>query len=532
MRTLATQLLQRAERTPQNIAVIDQHGEHSLGSVVDAARGLADALADLSASPPTVAVQADNTWQTLACAIAVGLRGGVVAVLSPHLSPTEFDLVVEDIAPDVVVADPDVLSAWGVDDGRFPTRVDTPGPRTAVATAETRDIDRRGDGAVIAMTAPSPQRSMSRISPVATAETRDIDRWGDGAVIAMTSGSTGRAKCVVQSESAIRYAAQCTIDTVGLRAGDAVAAFVPLSSVAAACFGMYLPALLDATMVCIEKWSPTAALASLREHSVAWTMLVPTMALQMSIAEGSETPLTAMRAITVGGGPMNVAALQRAEATLGTTFLRVFGMSECLGHTTPSLTDPPPLRLGRDGRPFPGTVVRAVAADGSPLPAGEIGDAQVRGPSLFVGYAREGRPQAPDLTEDGFLPTGDLVEVGDGGFITVMGRQKQIIIRGGRNIDINEVESAIAGLPGVVQVCVVPVPDSLLGERAAALVVAQDTKMTLASVTDQLDRTGFPKSKWPEYVFTVDDLPQNRVGKLSRRDAIALASRLAGTPTH
>jgi non-ribosomal peptide synthetase component E (peptide arylation enzyme) len=108
-----------------------------------------------------------------------------------------------------------------------------------------------------------------------------------------------------------------------------------------------------------------------------------------------------------------------------------------------------------------------------------------------------------------------------------MGRQKQIIIRGGRNIDINEVESAIASLQSVVQVCVVPVPDDLLGERAAALVVTGGEELELEDVTAQLAKDDFPKSKWPEFVFTVDDLPQNRVGKLSRPDATALARQLA-----
>jgi non-ribosomal peptide synthetase component E (peptide arylation enzyme) len=151
----------------------------------------------------------------------------------------------------------------------------------------------------------------------------------------------------------------------------------------------------------------------------------------------------------------------------------------------------------------------------------------VKGPSLFVGYARGGAPVLPELTADGFLPTGDLVEVGEDGSICVMGRQKQIIIRGGRNIDINEMESAIASLPAVVQVCVVPVPDDLLGERAAALVVTGGQPLTLAEATTQLAARGFPKFKWPEFLFSVEDLPQNRVGKLSRTDAVALASGLA-----
>jgi non-ribosomal peptide synthetase component E (peptide arylation enzyme) len=162
------------------------------------------------------------------------------------------------------------------------------------------------------------------------------------------------------------------------------------------------------------------------------------------------------------------------------------------------------------------------------LPVGEVGAAQVRGPSMFVGYAREGRARPPELTPDGFLPTGDLVRLDPGGTITVLGRQKQIIIRGGRNIDVNEVEAAIARIPSVAQVCVVPLPDELLGERVAALVVSTAGPLGLADVTGELDAAGFPKAKWPEFVFDVPDLPQNRVGKLSRQDAAALAARLHG----
>jgi non-ribosomal peptide synthetase component E (peptide arylation enzyme) len=256
-------------------------------------------------------------------------------------------------------------------------------------------------------------------------------------------------------------------------------------------------------------------------------MLVPTMALQLSIRPGAEGKLAGVRAMTVGGGPMDAGALGRAEEVLGTKFLRVFGMSECLGHTTTSPGEDAATRLACDGRPFPGTEVRAVGDNGRVLPAGEVGAAQVRGPSLFVGYARNGAPQPPALTADGFLPTGDLVRLNDDGTLTILGREKQIIIRGGRNIDINEVESALARIPDIAQVCVVPVPDDLLGERVAALVVTTRPDLSLTDVTDHLAVDGFPKPKWPEFVFVVPDLPQNRVGKLSRPDAVALAKQLA-----
>lgn len=494
MRLLAWELSQRAEEAPDEVAVIDALGEHTVGEVMDAARQLAVALGEALAGAPTVLVQADNTWRTLATALAVGLRGGVVTVFSSHATAGEFALAVEDVEPDAVVAAADVLTQWGVADEAFPDK------RSAL------------DGWVLVSTGRSAG---------------DIVRWAGGAAIAMTSGSTGRPKCVVQSEDSLRYAGQCTIDAIGLRPGDAVGAFVPLSSVAAFCFGMYLPAMLGAPMVCIDSWKPDAALDAMAAHDVRWTMLVPTMALQLSVRPSATGRLTGLTAMTVGGGPMDAGALGRAEQVLGTRFIRVFGMSECLGHTTTRPGDDAQTRLACDGRPFPGTEVRAVGDDGRPLAVGEVGAAQVRGPSLFVGYARDGRPQPRDLTSDGFLPTGDLVRLNADGTITVLGREKQIIIRGGRNIDINEVESALARIPEVAQVCVVPVPDELLGERVAALIVTTGGALDLAGVTERLAEDDFPKAKWPEFVFTVGDLPQNRVGKLSRSDAVDLAARLA-----
>jgi acyl-CoA synthetase (AMP-forming)/AMP-acid ligase II len=493
MQTLAREFAERAERAPGDVAVIDALGEHTVGEVMRAARDLAVALEESLGGSPTVLVQADNTWRTLATALAVGLRGGMVAVFSSHAVASEFALAVEDVEPDAVIASDGALQHWAVADESFPDKRVVLDGWTLVTTGRPAS---------------------------------DVARWRGGVAVAMTSGSTGRPKSVVQSEESLRYAGQATIDAIGLEPGDAIGAFVPLSSVAAYCFGMYLPAMLGAPMVCIASWKPEEALEAMAAYDVRWTMLVPTMALQLSVRPSGEGKLAGLKAMTVGGGPMDAGALERAEQFLGTKFIRVFGMSECLGHTTTSPGEDAATRLGCDGRPFPGTEVRAVG-DGGMLPPGEVGAAQVRGPSLFVGYARGGRPQPPELTPDGFLPTGDLVRVNADATITILGREKQIIIRGGRNIDINEVEAAVAQVPGVAQVCVVPVPDEMLGERVAALVVSNGPRLALDVVTGSLEAAGFPKPKWPEFVFAVPDLPQNRVGKLSRPDAVRIAAELA-----
>jgi non-ribosomal peptide synthetase component E (peptide arylation enzyme) len=232
---------------------------------------------------------------------------------------------------------------------------------------------------------------------------------------------------------------------------------------------------------------------------------------------------------------MDRGALARAERSLGTRILRVFGMSECLGHTSPRPEDPEEIRLGRDGRPFPGTDLRAVAPDGTPLGPGATGRAQVRGPSLFLGYARDGKVEPPALTPDGFFPTGDLLVTGEDGTVTVMGREKDVIIRGGRNLDITEIERAVAAHPAVARACVTPVPDPLLGERAAVLVVMEDghAELGLTEITAHLARTGLSKAKWPEFAFTVRELPQTTVGKLDRSGAHRLAHDLhAGLAAH
>ena len=294
MKKLAQEMVARAQAAPDSIAVIDEFGSHTLRTIVDAARALADRIAVIDEAPPTALIQADNTWHTLATALAVGMRGGLVAVFSPHATESEFELAIEDIAPDIIIGDPAALAHWGVDTERFPV---------SGQAFETRLL-RSG-----------PKRS-------GTGGFGDINRWNGGTAIAMTSGSTGRPKCVVQSEDAIRYACRCTIDTVGLQPGDAIGAFVPLSSVAAFCFGMYLPAYLGGSLVAIGQWSPAAAVDAMAKHAVAWTMLVPTMALQLSVTEGSDGRLSNVRALTVGGGPMNERALENAETTLGTTFLR------------------------------------------------------------------------------------------------------------------------------------------------------------------------------------------------------------------
>ncbi|MFD6281829.1 class I adenylate-forming enzyme family protein [Streptomyces sp. NPDC060209] len=498
MRQVVREFQQRTEQA-DFVAVIDDVGSHTARELLAEAVRLARVMFPGGAGG-TVMLQADNSWRTVAGTLAAGLSGAVLAVVNRHTTRAEFAAAFEDIRPDAVVAEPSAMAEWAVSE-------------LVRGTADDTVLD----GWTVHRAPGQP----------------DVSRWSGGVLIGLTSGSTGRPKGVVQSEEALRYAGTSTIEINGLNRGDAVAAVVPLSSTAAYCFGVHLALLLGGPLVLTAKWDRAVAMRRMADADVRWTMCVPTMALQMGAEAAGSGILAGVRAITVGGGPMDRAALARAEQSLGTRILRVFGMSECLGHTSPSPDDPEDIRLGRDGRPFPGTELRALTPGGAEAGPGVSGLAHVRGPSLFLGYARGGRVEPPALTQDGYFPTGDLLMTHEDGTVSIMGREKDIIIRGGRNIGITEIERAVASYPRVARVCVAAVPDKVLGERVALLVVTEDGRgIDLAEVTGHLESVGLAKTKWPEFVYDVDELPQTKVGKLDRSGARELAHRLREGAPH
>jgi cyclohexanecarboxylate-CoA ligase len=474
-------------------AAVDDDGQWSARQLLDEAVALA---AGLAAAPtrPTVLVQAENSRRLVVAGLAVGLVDGTLALASEHAGREDIAAILAATRPNAILGQPQRLDRW------------------QLGASTHREVDFGW-----------------QLRPVDGPD--DPERWGDGVLIGMTSGSTGRSKGVVHRESALRYAAEQEIAASGLVEGDPIGVIVPVSAAPAYAFGIYTALLLRSAALLSARWSPPAALDRLAAHRARWLMCVPTQVVQLSAAaESRPGVLAAMRSITVGGGPMEYRSLLEAEERLGVTLLRVFGMSECLGHTTPRLNDPPQIRLQRDGRPFPGTDVRIVGDDGADVGFDVVGRAQVKGPSLFLGYAEDGRLHPPTLTPDGYLETGDLMLRHRDGMLQVSGRIKDVIIRGGRNISIAEVERALLADDRIESVCVVPVPDPILGERVAALAVTDEPDLALASVLKTLERNGVAKVNWPEHLIPVDALPMTHVGKVSRRLARQIAiETLEGT---
>jgi non-ribosomal peptide synthetase component E (peptide arylation enzyme) len=177
-----------------------------------------------------------------------------------------------------------------------------------------------------------------------------------------------------------------------------------------------------------------------------------------------------------------------------------------------------------EGRPYDGTDVRILGADGQPLPAGQIGSVIVNGPSRFLGFLNNDELTRASLTEWGGYATGDLGMLDEDGHFIYVGRSKDIIRRGGVTIVPAEVEPVILRHPAVREVAIVPIPHDRLGERACAAIIAQDgaTAPTLAELQEFLEAEGVAKYTWPESVEVFEQFPRTPSLKVVKRDLVEL----------
>jgi acyl-CoA synthetase (AMP-forming)/AMP-acid ligase II len=223
-----------------------------------------------------------------------------------------------------------------------------------------------------------------------------------------------------------------------------------------------------------------------------------------------------LRLYVSGSAALSPNAFEEFERLFGERILERYGMTE----TGMNLTNPyeGERRPGTVGKPFPGQEARVVDLDSrGPLPAGEVGEIEVRGPHVFVGYRN--RPDATEevFDEDGWFGTDDLGSVSEDGYFTITGRAKELIISGGYNVYPREVEEVLEGCPGVAEVAVVGLPDEEFGEQVAAAVVRDDPGLTEQGVKDFLqdELAGYKK---PRQISFVDELPRNALGKVLKHE--------------
>ncbi|MCT4353794.1 acyl--CoA ligase [Streptomyces sp. Je 1-79] len=284
------------------------------------------------------------------------------------------------------------------------------------------------------------------------------------------------------------------------------------------------------TLVLLDAFTPEAALAAVREHEPTHILGVPTMVRMMLDrldATGEKPP--APTALVLGGAPLDETTAADAAAAFDCAVVNLYGSADGVNcHTGLENRTPPTDGTGVvAGRPDPRVAeIRITDTEThEPLPEGGIGEIVARGPMTPLCYVGAPELDARYRTADGWVRTGDLGFLDPTGVLHVVGRLKDIVIRGGANISPAEVERALASHPGVRDVVCVGVPDGLMGERLAACVVPRtDAPLTLASLGAHLTDRGLDTRKHPERLLTVAALPLTPAGK---PDRAALRARLA-----
>jgi malonyl-CoA/methylmalonyl-CoA synthetase len=223
-----------------------------------------------------------------------------------------------------------------------------------------------------------------------------------------------------------------------------------------------------------------------------------------------------MRLFIAGSAPLLIETFEAWRERTGHVILERYGMSETVMLTSNPYRPEAARRGGTVGLPLPGVGLRIRDDKGHPLPSGEIGNIEVKGPNVFKGYWRMPEKTAEDFTTDLWFKTGDVGKIGGDGYVSIVGRSKDLIISGGYNVYPAEVEECINQMPGVAESAVIGVPHPDFGEAVVAVVVPRaGATVDGAAVAAQL-RTQIANFKIPKQVFVVPELPRNAMGKVQK----------------
>ncbi len=445
------------------------------GSWVDAA---AEQLAEYGVRPGSVvAVMLPNRVELLVAMVAAWRLGAVATPVNPAFTATEADYQISDADAAVVVnSGPDAPN----------------GGRPAIAV-DTLRRTRRGERA-LADPATKPE---------------------DIALLIYTSGSTGRPKGVMLSHGNIGAMAAMMAAHMRVSQHDHCLLVLPLFHVNAICVSFLMPMSVGGRLTVLERFQPLEFLAAVEKHRPTYFSAVPTIYSHLvSLPADVVADTSSIRFAICGAAPASKELLAATDQRFGIGLIEGYGLTEGTCASTANPFDGP-RKLGTVGVALPGQRVAIMAPDGTLLPAGERGEVVIQGANVMQGYLN--RPEATaDALGDGWLHTGDVGILDDDGYLRLVDRIKDMIIRGGENIYPKEIESVLHGHPAVLEAAVVGAPHEVYGEVPVAYVATYPGATVEVDELLELCRRHLTKIKVPVALHIVDALPKNPIGKTDK----------------
>ncbi len=492
--SLASILEEGARRHPRRVAIVDREREFTYEELWRLALVRARVLADdLGIAPgDRVALLAANGLNFVAEYYGILAAGAVIVPMAPMLVADEIEYQLRDSDVRALVLEADFADA-GL----------RAAEQASVSCLVLPEAMTAGAGGEASLDQALPRQPT------------------DPAVVFYTSGTTGRPKGAVLTH--FNLVMNCFINAFmanKFEADDVVLGCLPLFHTFGQTVAMNSSFLVGAKVVLQRRFDAREALALMRRHGVTFLLGVPTIYMALLEALGSDQPVP-LRSCVSGGAPLPVAVLERFEAAFGCRIKEGYGLSE----TSPTATvnqDLFGLRPGSIGHPLWGVGVEIARAELEDriefLGPGELGEVIVRGHNVFAGYFAQ--PAATqEVLVDGWFRTGDLGVKDADGFLYIVDRKKDMILRGGYNVYPREIEEVLARHPAVLQAAVVGVPDEYLGEEVLAAVVLDSTaaSLTVAELHEWM-QSRIARHKQPRIIRIVDQLPLGPTGKILKRE--------------
>jgi malonyl-CoA/methylmalonyl-CoA synthetase len=434
-----------------------------------------------------VAVQVEKSPQAVFLYLACLRVGAVYLPLNTGYTLRELDYFFGDAEPRVIVCDP-------AREGEVRALV---GSRAAVVTLDAEVRGSLIDGA------PTDRGDLEPVP----CEPDDL------AALLYTSGTTGRSKGAMLSHLNLASNALALRESWGFSGSDVLLHVLPIYHTHGLFVAINTVLLAGARMIFLPRFDPDVVIPALSQASVM--MGVPTYYTRL-LARDDFTAEAArsIRVFISGSAPLLEETFTAFKARTGHPILERYGMTETGMNTSNPLHGE--RRPGTVGLPLPGVEVRVTDDAGTPLAAGEVGVLEVRGPNVFKGYWRMPDKTAQEFRDDGFFITGDISVIGEDGYVSIVGRAKDLVISGGLNVYPKEVESLIDRLPGVLESAVVGLPHPDFGEAVAAVVVREPGATITESDIVGAARVELARFKVPKCVFFVEALPRNSMGKVQK----------------
>lgn len=351
------------------------------------------------------------------------------------------------------------------------------------------------------------------------------------ALVLSTSGTTGSPKAVLLTHNNLLFSERAFTEELSVGENDVMFMPAPLNHATGFNHGLLAPMITGGRVVLQEKFDAAEAIGIMEREGVTWSMgatpFIHDMIKCME-ADGGKAPAS-LRFYLCGGAPVPSPMVKRAAA-LGFIVCEVYGSTESCPHACV----PPSMALcwnGRfSGRALPGIEVKVVDDSHCEVEPGQLGEEASRGPHLFVGYLKDPRATAAAVDADGWFYSGDLCVIDEQGRISIKGRKKDIIIRGGKNISAVEIDNLMSGYPGVLDYATVGYPDERLGETIClAVVVARPGDIpAVEEVSAFLAAKGVHKRLWPERIVRVEVIPRTESGKVKRSELTKAVATIQG----